>query len=65
VSVRLRNVSEGGLILGGRLVEKDEVVTVDGSHNKKHSPGDGHLIGGLVYPSALWSTEAVTDDEEK
>jgi hypothetical protein len=62
-TVSLRNTSGEPLYIGspeqgGRLVDKDEVVKVDGK-KASDQPGDAIVIGegddARAYPKSLWS----------
>ena len=59
--VTLRNTSGEPLQLGGRLVDADEVVRVEGSLAKSQ-PDDAVVIGdgdeARAYPTSLWSKVA-------
>ncbi len=65
MTVKLKNVSGESLYLGhpdrgGRLVDKGEVVEVDGDlAPKKDQPEDATVVGSgddaRAYPSATWA----------
>lgn len=59
MTVKLRNISGEPLYLGspdGRLVDKDEVVEVEGDlAPKKDQPEDATVVGASAWPSATWA----------
>lgn len=64
-TVNLRNTSGEPLILGigGRRVEVDEVIHVEGSVDKK-SPDDAYLINGRLWPKATWTNAGGSPNTE-
>ncbi len=63
MTVNLRNISGGPLVVAGRHVDVDEVIHVEGDLAKK-SPDDGFLIGDQVWPSALWTNAGGSKNSE-
>jgi len=64
-TVNLRNTSGQALILGvgGRRVEADEIVHVEGAVDKK-SPEDAYLIDGRLWPKATWTNAGGSKNAE-
>ena len=73
MTVKLRNISGEPLYLGhpdlgGRLVDKDEVIEVDGDlAPKKDQPDDATVVGtgddARAYPSVTWAVVTTRSKE--